>query len=61
MVLAGFSKAQISVSAQSSLHKKEIPAVKVGSMSYLMSRFSYLGNSIGHGPARFHVENIKEV
>ena len=51
MVLAGFSKTQIAAGIKSALDKKEMPAVEVGSMSFMMSRLSYLGDSIGHGPA----------
>jgi hypothetical protein len=51
LVLAGASKAQIIASIKETFDKKEVPPLEVGAMSYMMSRHSYLGDGIGHGPA----------
>jgi hypothetical protein len=48
LVLAGRSKAQMSEGIKDAFDKKELPAVESGSMSYMMSRQAYLGDSAGH-------------
>jgi hypothetical protein len=51
LVLAGLSKAQIIAGIKETFDKKEVPPLEVGAMSYMMSRYSYLGDGVGHGPA----------
>jgi hypothetical protein len=48
MVLAGLSKTQIIARLKEAIDIKEIPALEPGAMSYMMSRESHLGDSIGH-------------
>ncbi len=48
LVLAGRSKAQMSEGIKDAFDKKELPPLESGSMSYMMSRQAYLGDSAGH-------------
>jgi hypothetical protein len=48
LVLAGRSKAQMSEAVRDAFDKKELPPLESGSMSYMMSRQAYLGDSAGH-------------
>jgi|SRR5271169_5690368 len=48
LILAGRSKAQMSEGIKDAFDKKELPALESGSMSYMMSRQAYLGDSAGH-------------
>jgi hypothetical protein len=48
LILAGRSKAQMSESIKDALDKKELPTLESGSMSYMMSKQAYLGDSAGH-------------
>jgi hypothetical protein len=48
LVLAGRSKAQVSEGIKDAFDKKELPPLESGSMSYMMSRQAYLGDSAGH-------------
>jgi hypothetical protein len=47
LVLAGRSKAQMSEAIKDALDKKELPTLESGSMSYMMSKQAYLGDT-GH-------------
>jgi hypothetical protein len=48
LALAGKSKAQIFDAVEAALDKKELPAVEIGVMCYMMSKDGYLGDSAGH-------------
>jgi hypothetical protein len=48
LVLAGRSKAQMFEGIKDAFDKKELPTLEPGSMSYMMSRQAYLGDSAGH-------------
>jgi hypothetical protein len=48
LILAGRSKAEMSEGIKHALDKKELPALESGSMSYMMSKQAYLGDSAGH-------------
>jgi hypothetical protein len=47
-VLAGRSKAQMFEDIRIGFEKKELPALEVGAMCYMMSKQQYLGDSAGH-------------
>jgi hypothetical protein len=57
LVLAGFSKAQMEESIKSQVARGELLVPESGSMSYMMSKFGYLGDSVGawHPHLMFHV------
>lgn len=48
LVLAEKSRAQISDAISAALEKKELPALEVGAMSYMMSKDGYVGDDVGH-------------
>jgi hypothetical protein len=48
LALAGKSKAQIFDAIEAALDKKELPALEIGAMCYMMSKDGYLGDSAGH-------------
>ena len=48
LILAGRSKAQMSEDIKKAFDKKELPTLEPGSMSYMMSKQAYLGDSAGH-------------
>jgi len=48
LILAGRSKAQMSEAIKNAFDKKELPTLESGSMSYMMSKQAYLGESAGH-------------
>jgi hypothetical protein len=48
MVFAGLSKDQMLVRLKQAIESKEIPTLEPGAMSYMLSRRSNLGDSIGH-------------
>jgi hypothetical protein len=48
LILAGRSKAQMSEAIKEALDKKELPTLEDGSMSYMMSKAAFLGDSAGH-------------
>jgi hypothetical protein len=48
LALAGKSKAQIFDAIEVALDKKELPALEMGAMCYMMSKDGYLGDSAGH-------------
>jgi len=59
LVLAGLSKPQIIAGLKDAVDKKQIPALEVGAMSYMMSRQSYLGDAVGHGDAHLMFYALK--
>lgn len=48
LVLAGLSKQQMEESIKSKVAKGELPVPESGSMSYMMAKGGYLGDSVGH-------------
>jgi hypothetical protein len=48
MVLAGLSKAEMIARLKQAIERKEMPALEPGAMSYMLSRESNLGDSVGH-------------
>jgi len=48
LVLAGMSKERMFESIQSSIAKKELPAMEPGAMSYMLSREQFVSESGGH-------------
>jgi hypothetical protein len=48
MVLAGLSKAQMIDNIKAGFHNRELPAPEPGAMCYMMSRSSYLNDTLGH-------------
>lgn len=48
LVLAGKSKAEIIEGLKTAIDKKELPAVEPGTVSYMMSKASYLTDQDGH-------------
>lgn len=48
LALAEKSRAQISDEIGAALDKKELPALEVGAMSYMMSKDGYVGDHVGH-------------
>jgi hypothetical protein len=51
MVLAGLSKAQMIADIKTAYDKNELPPLEPGSMSYMMSKQSYLGDAASHNMA----------
>lgn len=51
MVLAGLSKAQMIAELKAAYNKKELPPLEPGSMSFMMSKGSYLGDQGSHNMA----------
>jgi hypothetical protein len=47
-VLAGLTKAQMNARLMEVVKRKELPALEAGSMSYMMAKGSYLGDTNGH-------------
>jgi hypothetical protein len=48
LAFAGRSKSQIFDAIETALDKKEVPALEVGAMCYMMSKDGYLGDLAGH-------------
>jgi hypothetical protein len=48
LVLAGKSKIEMSAAIQAAFETKELPALEVGSMCYMMSKAGYLSDTGGH-------------
>ena len=48
MVLAGHSKQEVIVALKAAIDSKELPALEQGSVSYMMSKSSYLTDSGEH-------------
>lgn len=48
LVLAGKSKIEVIAAIQSAIDKKELPALEPGTVSYMMSKDSYLTDQDGH-------------
>lgn len=48
MLLAGYSKQEVIAAIKSAIDKKELPALEQGSVSYMMSKSSYLTDSGDH-------------
>jgi len=48
LVLAGHSKAEVILAMKAAIDKKELPAVEPGTVSYMMSKGSYLTDQGGH-------------
>ena len=48
LVLAGHSKAEMVAAMKAAIDKKELPAVEPGTVSYMMSKSSYLTDQGGH-------------
>jgi hypothetical protein len=48
LVLAEKSKTEIFDAIESALDKKELPAIEVGAMCYMLSKDGYLGDGVGH-------------
>ena len=48
LILAGRSKAQMAEDIKAALDKKELPALEVGAMCYMMSKQGYLSDRDGH-------------
>jgi hypothetical protein len=48
LILAGRSKAQMADDIKAALDKKELPAMEVGAMCYMMSKQGYLSDRGGH-------------
>jgi hypothetical protein len=57
LVLAGLSKAQMEESIKNGVAKGELLVPEPGAMSYMLSKFGYLGDSVGpwHPHLMFHV------
>ena len=51
LVLAGKSKAEVRDSIKAAFEKKELPALEVGAMCYMMSKNAYLTDAGGHNMA----------
>jgi hypothetical protein len=51
LVLAGKSKAEVKESIKAAIERKELPALEVGAMSYMMSKDAYLTDKGGHNMA----------
>ena len=48
LILSGLSKAQVMDGIRAALKSKQLPTLEPGAMSYMMSKESYLGDSVGH-------------
>jgi hypothetical protein len=48
LVLAGLTKAQMTVRLREVVRRKELPVIEAGSMSYMLAKGSYLGDGMGH-------------
>jgi hypothetical protein len=48
LLLAGHSKAEVIAAIKAAIDKKELPALESGTISYMMSKSSYLTDSGGH-------------
>ncbi|MGB8477914.1 MAG: hypothetical protein WCE63_03620 [Acidobacteriaceae bacterium] len=48
LILSGLSKAQVMDGIRAALQAKQLPTLEPGAMSYMMSKESYLGDSVGH-------------
>jgi len=51
LVLAGKAKDEVKESIKAAFEKKELPALEVGAMSYMMSKGAYLTDAGGHNMA----------
>lgn len=60
LVLAGHSKVEVIGGIKAALDKKELPALELGAVSYMMSKSSYLTDSGGHNmPHLMFFESVK--
>jgi len=61
LLLAGHSKPEIIAAIKSAIEKKELPALEPGTVSYMMSKDSYLSDYGGHnGPHLMFYETAKD-
>src|SRR5258708_17343049 len=51
LILTGRTKAQVNKTIVAAVDKKELPAMEPGTMSYMMSKQGYGGDSVKHWPA----------
>src|SRR5260370_28449692 len=50
LLLAGHSKQEVIATIKAAIDKKELPALEQGTVSYMMSKDSYLSDYGGHKP-----------
>ena len=61
LLLAGHSKAEVIAAIKTAIDKKELPALEPGTVSYMMSKDSYLTDYGGHnGPHMMFFETAKD-
>ncbi len=61
LLLAGHSKQEVIAAIKAAIDKKELPAVEPGTVSYMMSKDSYLTDSGGHnGPHMMFYETAED-
>ena len=48
LILAGKTKEQLAAEMKAAFERKEIPAIEIGSMAYMLSKQGYLGDQNGH-------------
>ncbi len=61
LVLAGHSKQEIIAAIKAAIDKKELPPLEPGTISYMMSKSSYLTDSGGHNmPHVMFYESVKD-
>src|SRR5271166_840130 len=61
LLLAGHSKQEVIAAIKAAIDKKELPALEPGTVSYMMSKDSYLTDYGGHnGPHMMFYETAKE-
>jgi len=61
LVLAGHSKAEVIAAIKAAIDKKELPALEQGTVSYMMSKDSYLTDYGGHNlPHMMFYESAKD-
>lgn len=61
LVLAGHSKIEVMGAMKAALHKKELPALEPGGVSYMMAKSSYLSDNGDHnGPHVMFYETVKD-
>jgi hypothetical protein len=61
LLLAGHSKQEVIAAIKAAIDKKELPALEPGTVSYMMSKDSYLTDYAGHnGPHMMFYETAKD-
>ena len=61
LLLAGSSKQEVIAAIRSAIDKKELPALEQGTVSYMMSKDSYLTDDGGHnGPHMMFYDAVKD-